>query len=167
MEEHYEFDEVNILSAFAMGVPGHRTFFLILGQKEKWVRAWVEKEQLQTLALAIDQFMSILSQDHPELTRRVKDASLSDDIPSTLPSAELEIDEIALGYDEERALLSFTVHAVGPQSEKHASLECRVTLGQLKHFASQAKKVCAGGRPRCALCGGPIDPEGHVCPRSN
>jgi hypothetical protein len=23
------------------------------------------------------------------------------------------------------------------------------------------------GRPRCSLCGHPMDPEGHSCPRTN
>ncbi|HAI99827.1 MAG TPA: DUF3090 domain-containing protein, partial [Dehalococcoidia bacterium] len=26
---------------------------------------------------------------------------------------------------------------------------------------------CAAGRPRCFLCGLPINPDGHVCPRAN
>jgi len=27
--------------------------------------------------------------------------------------------------------------------------------------------VVAAGRPPCPLCGNPLDPEGHVCPRQN
>jgi len=27
--------------------------------------------------------------------------------------------------------------------------------------------VVAAGRPPCPLCGLPLDPDGHVCPRQN
>jgi 5-methylcytosine-specific restriction endonuclease McrA len=27
--------------------------------------------------------------------------------------------------------------------------------------------VVAAGRPTCQFCGQPIDPDGHICPRSN
>ena len=30
-----------------------------------------------------------------------------------------------------------------------------------------SKEVVAAGRPTCAMCGEPIDPEGHFCPRRN
>jgi hypothetical protein len=31
----------------------------------------------------------------------------------------------------------------------------------------RARELVAGGRPPCPLCGGPLDPEGHACPRLN
>ena len=166
MEERYEFDEVTILSAFAMGIPGKRTFFLIIGRKEKWVRVWLEKYLLESLALAIDQFLFTLSQEHLNVDRGAEGISLSD-VPSGLPSVELEIDEIALGFDHGRATLHLSVHGLGPRISERAEVLCRVTLSQLEKFGKQAKSVCAAGRPLCILCGGPIDPTGHICPKSN
>ncbi len=64
MKDRYEFDEVTLLSPIAMGVPGKRTFFLIIGHKEDWVRVWIEKEELEALGQAIDQFLFILSRDY-------------------------------------------------------------------------------------------------------
>ncbi|MBI4180444.1 MAG: DUF3090 family protein [Chloroflexi bacterium] len=167
MKERYEFDEGTPLSAFVMGVPGKRTFFLIIGQKEEWVRVWLEKEQLETLALAIDQFLLTLSQKRLISSREVEGTTLSDDVPSGLPSAELEIDQITLGFDQGRATLNFLVHALGPQKIDQAVLNCQATLAQLKKLANQAKVICAAGRPRCIVCGGPIDPAGHICPMNN
>ncbi len=167
MEKRYELDEVNLLSVFTMGEPGKRTFFLIMGQKEDWVRVWLEKEQLEALALAIDQFLFTLSQEHPGVPRKAEETSSSADIPSGMPSAELEIDQITMGLDRERATLDFLVHVVGPQNVDQAELNCRATLAQLKELGSQAKSICAAGRPRCVLCGRPIDPEGHTCPANN
>ena len=167
MEERYEFDEVTLLSALAMGVPGRRTFFLIMGQKEKWVRVWLEKEQLETLSLAIDQFLLTLSQKHLISSREAEGMPLSDDVPSGLPSAELEIDQITLGFNQERTTLNFLVHVLGPRKVDQAVLYCRATLAQLKKLGNQAKSICAAGRPRCVLCGRPIDSTGHICSMNN
>ena len=167
MEERYEFDEVTFLSVVAMGVPGKRTFFLIMGHKEEWVRVWLEKEQLEALGLAIDQFLFTLSQEHLNIPQKAEDTPLSDDVPTGMPSAELEIDQITLGFDQEKATLNFLVHVVGPQKVDQAVLDCRATLAQLKTLGNQAGSICAAGRPRCVLCGRPIDPTGHICPRDN
>ena len=167
MEKRYEFDEVTILSAVAIGVPGDRTFFIIMGRKEDWVRVWLEREHLEALALAIDQFFFTLSQEHLHFPLEAEETPLSDDVSSRLPSAELEIDQITLGYDHERATLDLLVHALGPQEGDQSELYCRATLGQLKELGNQAKNLCAAGRPRCVLCGYPIDPAGHICPKNN
>jgi len=167
MEEHYEFDKVTTLSVVAMGVPGKRTFFLMVGEKEKWVRVWLEKEHLETLALAIDQFLLALSKEHHGLSREAEEMPLSDDVSSKLPSAELEIDQITLDFDKEEAKLNFLVHGVGPQRVDQVVVYCRMTLAQIKKFGDEARSICAAGRPRCVLCGRPIDPTGHTCPESN
>ncbi len=167
MEERYELNEVTLLSAFAVGVPGKRTFFLIIGHKEDWVRVCLEKEQLEAMASVIDQFLFTISQEYHRSPREAEGPPLSDDVPTGMPKAELEIDQITLGFDQERATLNILVHALGPQKVDWTELYCRATLAQLKKLGEQAKSLCAAGRPRCVFCGGPIDPEGHICPKSN
>ena len=39
--------------------------------------------------------------------------------------------------------------------------------GYARFFARRALSVVSAGRPACQFCGGPIDPEGHLCPRAN
>jgi uncharacterized repeat protein (TIGR03847 family) len=34
-------------------------------------------------------------------------------------------------------------------------------------FVARAQTVVSAGRPACQFCGGPIDPDGHICPRAN
>ncbi|HVF19250.1 MAG TPA: DUF3090 family protein, partial [Mycobacteriales bacterium] len=46
-------------------------------------------------------------------------------------------------------------------------LRVRITAGAARAFVQRAQRVVAAGRPPCALCGLPLDPEGHVCPRQN
>jgi uncharacterized repeat protein (TIGR03847 family) len=167
MKERYEFDEVTLLSAVAVGQPGKRTFFITVGQNGEWIRVWLEKEQLQALALAIHQFLDSLPEEMSLSSSYAPVTSISAGAQPGFPAAELEIDEIALGYAEGKVTLNLVVHALGPQRLEGAVVECRTTLEQIQQFGDEALKICAAGRPRCPICGGPIDPEGHVCPRSN
>ena len=41
------------------------------------------------------------------------------------------------------------------------------TREQMLSLARHGAAVCAAGRPRCPLCGNPMDPEGHQCPALN
>ena len=43
----------------------------------------------------------------------------------------------------------------------------RITAEQAQAFAARAKELMKGSRPNCPVCSGPMDPTGHVCPRSN
>ncbi|HTF09844.1 MAG TPA: DUF3090 family protein, partial [Asanoa sp.] len=46
-------------------------------------------------------------------------------------------------------------------------LRVRLTPQATREFISRAKRVVAAGRPPCPLCGQPLDPRGHLCPRHN
>src|SRR5436853_423551 len=43
----------------------------------------------------------------------------------------------------------------------------RLTPVLARVFATRAGSVVQAGRPSCQFCGGPVDPAGHLCPRSN
>ncbi|MFC1953305.1 DUF3090 family protein [Chloroflexota bacterium] len=167
MKNRYEFNEVTLLSAIAMGAPGKRTFFLMMGHKDEWIRVWLEKEHVQVIVLAIEQLLEKLSQEYPDFLHREEKMSFSDDVSSRLPIAELEVDQITLGFDRERVTLNLLVHPAGPQGAEQAEVSCRATLAQVKNISDQAKSICAAGRPRCEICGRPIDPTGHTCPGRN
>jgi uncharacterized repeat protein (TIGR03847 family) len=46
-------------------------------------------------------------------------------------------------------------------------LRVRISPAAARAFAQRAQELVAAGRPPCPLCGLPLDPEGHVCPRQN
>jgi uncharacterized repeat protein (TIGR03847 family) len=46
-------------------------------------------------------------------------------------------------------------------------LRVRMTAAAARGFVERAARVVAGGRPPCPLCGAPLDPLGHICPRRN
>jgi uncharacterized repeat protein (TIGR03847 family) len=43
----------------------------------------------------------------------------------------------------------------------------RLTPQAARVFIERARRVVAAGRPPCPLCGQPLDPAGHLCPRHN
>ncbi len=165
--KRYEFNSVSLLSPYAVGVPGKRTFFLAIGEKDDWIRVWVEKEHLLALVAAIDQLLSALEKEHVKIPRAGKSAPTGEDRPQGLPSAEIEVLQMALGYKDDRAVIEIGGQRVGSQEENPAEVYCQATLSQLKNLRTLVAAVCAAGRPICPRCGGPIDPEGHVCPEQN
>ena len=46
-------------------------------------------------------------------------------------------------------------------------LRVRLTAAAARSFVARAARVVASGRPPCPLCGAPLDPRGHICPRRN
>lgn len=47
------------------------------------------------------------------------------------------------------------------------TLQVRLTLETARAFVNRALEVVAAGRLPCPLCGQPLDPQGHICPRRN
>jgi len=43
----------------------------------------------------------------------------------------------------------------------------RLTPARARAFAERALRTVASGRPPCPVCGQPLDPTGHLCPRRN
>ena len=41
------------------------------------------------------------------------------------------------------------------------------TAEAARTFVERAFRVVRAGRPPCPLCGNPLDPAGHICPRKN
>ena len=60
------------------------------------------------------------------------------------------------------------IEALEPPAEREAArIRFWATREQMLSLARHGAAVCAAGRPRCQLCGNPLDPEGHQCPALN
>ena len=46
-------------------------------------------------------------------------------------------------------------------------LRVRLTTEATAAFIERSLRVVAAGRPPCPICGRPLDPQGHLCPRKN
>ncbi|HLE81514.1 MAG TPA: DUF3090 family protein [Dehalococcoidia bacterium] len=166
-EEQFIFEAVTELTAAARGVPGKRTFYFIAGQGAAWVRVWLEKEQLQALAAAIDQVMSTLDASQENAPQAAPEGLPSAAEPLGNPDGEFQIGRLALGHDPERDMIVVVVHRQELGENDPPTLQFSASKLQMQALSQRIKEVAASGRPNCPLCGGPVDPDGHTCPRHN
>ncbi|MEX0659586.1 MAG: DUF3090 family protein [Egibacteraceae bacterium] len=166
MGESFELDNVDWITAGAIGEPGRRTFYLQARQGGELVVLLVEKAQVRTLAQ--------LSQ---ELLARV-DVTVTPDDLDTTGQALLDpavpawrAGSMSLGMDDEgeRFLLEAEELPEADEPDEPASARFWMSRDQLIALAAYAAfAVEAGARESCRLCSRPIDPiHGHVCPSMN
>jgi uncharacterized repeat protein (TIGR03847 family) len=92
-----------------------------------------------------------------------------------------DVGSIAVGYDEPRDRVVVEASELLEEAEEEtrgeeageesgpqpAMARFRITRAQAAAFVDRANELMKGGRPSCPICSRPMDPEGHVCPRSN
>lgn len=164
-DDRFVFGESSELTAGAQGAPGSRTFYVIAGESGRWVRVWMEKEQLGALAAAIDRLLEALAEQG--LKEAEEPGRMDPPEPPGDPASEFRVGTLALGHDPGRDRVVLLVHRANQPEDAPPSLQVSASKAQMRALSRRIKDVYAGGRPICALCGGPMDPQGHVCPRSN
>jgi uncharacterized repeat protein (TIGR03847 family) len=158
-----EFGDVDELDVEAIGQAGQRTFRLLVEQGANTASVWVEKEQLQALAVIIEQqgarFRPRRAQQEQVLL------TLAARFPSR-PTVEFKAGRIAVGYDERHDKFVLTADDIEGGEGRTQSFTCRVGPDQVRAVCAKISDIVAAGRPRCPLCGAPIDGT-HVCPLAN
>ena len=156
-----EFTQVTGLRAEALGEPGKRTFRILVAGASSSAIIWLEKEQLFQLGLAIQRLMATVSDDQDGPTTRLEDES---PIPSNL---DFKVFKLVLGHDAGNGLFVIDAHGEEDEDEETSTARVWASSDIAREFSEEALHVCAAGRPLCPLCGGPMDPTGHSCPRVN
>lgn len=164
--EVYVIDDPSILTAGDEGVPGQRTFYIIVGKDRIWVRMWLEKEQLRALGIAIEQVLTELRQYGSAIGEAEESAAETASLPEP-PAAEFRVGAISLAYDQAQTLMILLIHDEETDPQGPPTFACQATVSQANALSQRIAKVVAAGRPVCPLCGRPIDASGHRCPRSN
>ncbi|MBI2939313.1 MAG: DUF3090 family protein [Chloroflexi bacterium] len=162
----YDFGAIELLEADAVGAPGQRRFRL-LAQGARGVAAlWLEKEQLQALAMAVDQITAGM----PALwARGAAESRPPEPMPAIPePSVEFTVGRLSLGFDEEKQVFALLAHDLEGDLEGEPTFRCQVTRGQLRALGARINAIVAAGRPRCALCGASLEAGArHVCAAQN
>ncbi len=158
-----ELGPANSIRADALGEPGQRQFRLLVEAQGGSAVLWLEKEQLFQLGVAIKRLLMVTSkEEEPQQLPTLPEASLQEN------SFDFKVGKLAIGHDSESHRFILLAHDTDAAAEERsATLSCWANWNQVDELADEAFKVCAAGRPRCALCGAPLEPEPHTCPRSN
>ncbi len=164
-EEMRDFGLALAIAAQALGEPGDRTFRLLIRNESSVAKLWLEKEQIQALAMAADELMAQVGVK-PSPAEQWEQANPDNDFdgPSTV---DFKVAQLSIGYDEAGNFFLLLAHDVDEDPEEPASFRCLLTRQQLSGLGKQAHEVVSAGRPRCALCGAPLEPAPHFCPPSN
>lgn len=163
MSSSFDEPEVDAFRPGAQGEPGARVFYLQWQVGDRVVSVKCEKEQVSGLA---DHFERQLA-DLPSPAGPVPSAPMELAEPVL---AEWTVGTIGLGVDEERGIVLVVLEELVPDDaviDDPGRARLRLTSTQLQSFVGTARELVAGGRPRCPRCGRPMNPDGHICPRSN
>jgi len=168
--EIFDLNPITHITAGAVGEPGDRTFYIQARQGSQLVTLLCEKQQVAALALGVEQLLEQLADKDPKLAQTI-DMVLEVNMELEEPlDPAFRVGQMGLGYDEERNLLVLVAQELLPEdqdSSTASSARFWGTAAQMRTMAHHAQGVVASGRPTCPLCGAPIDPEGHFCPRRN
>lgn len=166
--ESYDFGPVELLAADAVGATGQRRFRILIRSETSTACLWLEKEQLQALAVAVEQLLGRLKGRHPMIG--IASATPPAFAPTPFPAqAQVEFQVGQLGLDYDRADEQVVLLATGAEAEgsRSVTFRCHASQRQAEEFSKRAIALCSAGRPRCPYCGAPVGGEAHTCPGSN
>jgi uncharacterized repeat protein (TIGR03847 family) len=174
-----DLEQVDRITADAVGEPGSRTFYLQMRSGTQVVSVILEKQQLQLLASSIEELLGQLERATDVLPR--VDSGLEEPLEPLW-----RVGRLSLGYHEDLDLVLLEVEEIVPEEEEEEEEEPAVapervldpvpepqrirvwaTREQMLTLARHAATVVAAGRPLCQFCGNPLDPAGHTCPAMN
>ncbi|MGH3300424.1 MAG: DUF3090 family protein [Streptosporangiaceae bacterium] len=173
----YTYDPPERFVAGTVGQPGERTFYLQAAVGSRVTSVVLEKGQVSQLAERLDELLD-------EVGRRTgaasapRSAAEMDERPLDLPLTEdFRVGAIVLAWDHdgERVIIEAQEESEEPleplaediPDDGPAVLRVRITAEAARAFSRRAIQIVRAGRPPCPLCGLPLDPAGHVCPRQN
>ncbi|MCZ2127867.1 MAG: DUF3090 domain-containing protein [Anaerolineales bacterium] len=170
MPINIDVDPCDHITADAIGAPGQRVFYLRAYSENRAYTVIIEKAQLLTLAIGVEQFLGELSRKYPNL--KEADGDYAEDAMRILPPENplFRAGEIGLGYDQERDLAVVFAKELlleEQDSEEASQIRFWVTRDQLRQLARWGQEVSSRGRPICPQCGQPMEAEGHFCPKKN
>jgi len=160
-----DFDAPDHCTVGTLGEVGHRLFLFYCRQGLDETTVKVEKQQIAVLATY--------------LGRIVREFGRPGHLPEDMTfegteDPEWVVGTIGVSYDEEIDRIVVVLEEVGDEDEddeeeKESGHVLRVALSreQAAAFAIHATRLVEAGRPPCPLCGLPLDPSGHDCPRTN
>jgi uncharacterized repeat protein (TIGR03847 family) len=172
----HEFDPPDRFVAGTVGPPGQRTFFLQASEGRRLTSVSLEKQQVAVLADRIndllDSYAGGQGADHAA-------AEVVDNAPLDTPiEDEFRVNTLSLGWDDDRGVVVIDCldrdpddpeESIEPEVLTEEPRQVRVVLtpAKARAFARRAQSLVAAGRPPCPFCGGPLEVDGHICPRAN
>jgi uncharacterized repeat protein (TIGR03847 family) len=162
-----EFDvpDTERFTAGTVGAPGQRVFYLQAVTAGSLLTLRLEKGQVAALAQYLAELLADLPTPEPE------------EVPTDMDLLEPVVPEwivgqLAVVYDADRDRMivradELELEEPDAPPREGGSARFALTRAQVQAFVIRAASLVTAGRPPCPLCGRPIDPEGHMCIKTN
>jgi uncharacterized repeat protein (TIGR03847 family) len=180
MPQVFAYDPPERFVAGTVGEPGQRAFFLQAREGSRLTTVALEKAQVAALAQRADEILDAVLRRGDTEVPALAPAELADQAPLEAPIApEFQVGTLALAWDEDDSRLVIEALAIATETEADPDedddgdddlldrLIVRLAPGAAREFVRRSQALVAAGRPPCPFCQQPLDPQGHVCPRSN
>lgn len=155
MNSDIDLDAPDVFSVGTTGPVGERLFLLFFSEGPVQATVKVEKQQVAVLAEYLGRIVRQLG----------RPAQLPEDLDFDVDvEPEWVVGKIAVSYDDDTDRL---VVIVEEAEDGGSAARVAITREQAAAFAIRATTLVEAGRPPCPLCGFPLDPSGHDCPRTN
>jgi uncharacterized repeat protein (TIGR03847 family) len=158
MSEGYDLSEPERITIGTVGSVGDRLFLLQCRQGPVLLTLKMEKQQVAVMA----DYMARIVRDRPRPGHLPDDADLEEPAEPAWV-----VGTIGVSYDESDDRIILVIEELVPEDETGAIARLSISREQAAGFAIQATRLVESGRPPCPLCGSPLDPSGHECPRTN
>lgn len=161
-----DFDPPTRCVVGTVGAPGERTFFVQVRAQARAAAVSIEKFHVTTLA---DRINDVLDRLAGSAGSEMAASLVADNDPLDTPIEEdFRVTTIRMLWDDERSAVVLELFEEDPD-EVESTEGIRIFLAphHARAFARRALAVAAAGRPPCPFCGGPLDADGHICPRAN
>ncbi len=195
MSQSYEFRDSTLFTVGTVGAPGERVFYLQVGDPFDIVSVKLEKQQVQALAqfleglladlpapvepLPVTNFREPLEPDWTvgQIAVGVDEQGTGSQLVVVIEEFTPELAEELLELEDalEKGLDAsddteedrdvFDILDLGESSG--ATVRIQISIEQAAAFLARTNELMTKGRPPCRLCGLPLDPVGHFCPRLN
>lgn len=173
----YKLDQVERFVLGTVGLPGERQFFIQARKAGQHFSFAIEKNQAQALS---DRFAEILKDAKLNLQSREIQQLDSEPLDSPIES-EFSLGVMSISWKYDSRMIDFEAQAITSESGEEVFeeivtddtenappvLRLSLTPQQVHSFVKRANSVIKAGRQPCMFCGGPINPDGHFCPRAN
>jgi uncharacterized repeat protein (TIGR03847 family) len=187
MSPSQDFPAPDVFTAGTIGPIGQRVFYIQARQADVLLTLKAEKEQVGALAEYLAELLE-------KLGAPTSGVAPSSELAEPIVPA-WAVRSLAVGYDGEQKRIVIVAEELrerpegegdaeeeeGPEEEGEeeaadaaesrdpdaASARFALDRTQAAAFVQRARALVQAGRPSCPICGRPMNPTGHVCPRRN
>ena len=158
MSGGYDLASPDRFTVGTVGPVGQRLFLLQCRQGEQLLTLKIEKQQVSVLA----DYLARIVRDNARPGHLPDESALEE---PTEPA--WVVGTVGVTFDDTEDRVVIVIEEMVPDEETGAIARLSVTREQAAAFAITATRLVESGRPPCPLCGSPLDPSGHECPRTN